>query len=101
MGHNVVVSFVVVVVFSVVVVVAIVCLDVLQSDRPSAVIMCISYSITFAPGDFVEKRVLRLVERLSSHCLAIRSLNLPQSRSVYSTSFYWFIGLFAIKMYKV
>ena len=79
MAHNVVVSFIVVVV-------AIVRVDVLQPDRPSAGITCISYLTPFTPEDFVEKRVLRLVERLSSHCLAIKSFKLPQSCSVYSRS---------------
>ena len=79
MAHNVVVGFVVVVV-----VVAIVRLDVLQQDRPSAVIGCISYLTPFTAEDFVEQRVLRLVERLSSHCLRIKSLKLPQSCSFYS-----------------
>ena len=31
----------------------------------------------FAPGDFAEKRVLKLVERFSGHCRAIKGLNLP------------------------
>ena len=34
----------------------------------------------FAPGDFAEKRVLKLVERFSGHCRAIKSSNVPQSR---------------------
>ena len=33
----------------------------------------------FAPGHFVEKRVLKLVGWFSGHCFAIKSLNLPQS----------------------
>ena len=33
----------------------------------------------FAPGDFAEKRVLKLVEWFSGHCRAIKSLNLPQT----------------------
>ena len=33
----------------------------------------------FAPGDFAEKRVLRLVEWFSGHCRAIKSQNLPQT----------------------
>ena len=33
----------------------------------------------FAPGDFAEKRVLKLVEWFSGHCRAIKSQNLPQS----------------------
>ena len=35
---------------------------------------------SFAPGDIAEKRVLKLVERFSGHCRAIKSLKLPQSR---------------------
>ena len=31
----------------------------------------------FAPGDFAEKRVLKLVEWFSGHCRAIKSYNLP------------------------
>ena len=33
----------------------------------------------FAPGDFAEKRVLKLVEWFSGHCHAIKSQNLPQT----------------------
>ena len=33
----------------------------------------------FAPGDFAEKRVLKLVEWFSGHCRAIKSSNLPQT----------------------
>ena len=33
----------------------------------------------FAPGDFAEKRVLKLVEWFSGHCRAIKSYNLPQT----------------------
>ena len=33
----------------------------------------------FAPGDFAEKRVLKLVEWFSGHCRAIKSKNLPQT----------------------
>ena len=36
------------------------------------------YVNPFAPGDFAEKRVLKLVEWFSSHCHAIRSYNLSQ-----------------------
>ena len=31
----------------------------------------------FAPGSVAEKRVLKLVERFSGHCRAIKGLNLP------------------------
>ena len=34
----------------------------------------------FAPGDFAEKRVLKLVKQFSGHCGAIKSKNLPQSQ---------------------
>ena len=30
-----------------------------------------------APGDFAEKRILKLVEWFSGHCRAIKSYNLP------------------------
>ena len=33
----------------------------------------------FTPGNFAEKRVLKLVEPFSGHCRAIESQNLPQS----------------------
>ena len=33
----------------------------------------------FAPGDFAEKRVLKLVEWFSGHCRAVKSYNLPQT----------------------
>ena len=33
----------------------------------------------FAPGDFAEKRVLKLVEWFSGHCCAIKSSKLPQT----------------------
>ena len=33
----------------------------------------------FAPGDFAEKSVLKLVEWVSGHCRAIKSYNLPQT----------------------
>ena len=32
----------------------------------------------FAPGDFAEKRVLKLVEWFSGHCRAIKSYHLPE-----------------------
>ena len=32
-----------------------------------------TYFNPFAPGDFAEKRVLKLVERFSGHCRAIKS----------------------------
>ena len=35
----------------------------------------------FAPGDFAEKRVLKLVEWFSGHFRAIKSKNLPQTTS--------------------
>ena len=33
-----------------------------------------------APGDFPEKRVLKLVKQFSGHCGAVKSKNLPQSQ---------------------
>ena len=33
-------------------------------------------SVQFAPGDFAEKRVLKIVERLSGHCRANQVLKL-------------------------
>ena len=33
----------------------------------------------FAPGDFAEKRILKLVKWFSGHCSTIKSQNLPQT----------------------
>ena len=57
-----------------------------RSDYKSGVLKIISDSTKFkpinpfAPGDFAEKRVLKLVEWFSGHCRAIKSQNLPQTR---------------------
>ena len=40
---------------------------------------CFGFINPFAPRDFAEKRVLKLVEWFSGHCRAIKSLNLPQT----------------------
>ena len=37
------------------------------------ILFIISYFNPFAPGDFAEKRVLKLVEWFSGHCRAIKS----------------------------
>ena len=44
--------------------------DVLSSQRPVSSVIKIN---PFAPGDFAEKRVLKLVEWFSGHCRAIKS----------------------------
>ena len=44
----------------------------------TVMVMCTDLK-PFAPGDFAEKSVLKLVDWFSGHCCSVESLNLPQS----------------------
>ena len=48
-----------------------------SQDKPQLLFLLVIKP--FAPGDFAEKRVLKLVEWFSGHCRAIKSLNLSQT----------------------